>query len=211
MNRGLRGVPIQVRLTLKGQLQQVFNLDAASAVFMKNRDEAVKEIAAGIQNVAERRAFLEAAPKVVAFQSLVQTLAHELSVWLGLSGLALDTAKPINVKSIVPHPIDVGRISSDVEMSIKELSLERKELIVESRQSYDPNGFAGMIRLILQQSGVPYRGEGKVPDVEMVDAYEYVIDTDRAWPKRAVRIRTTIIAPLLKRVDTISVVVKSVE
>jgi hypothetical protein len=209
MNRGLKGVPIQVRLTPSGQLQQVYGLDAASAVFMKNRDEAVSEIADGIQNATERKAFLDSASKVVSFQNLVRTLAQELGVWLGLSGLALDTAKPVKMKSVVPHPIDVGRIAAELEVSVKDLSIERKELAVESRQSYDSNGFAGMIRLILQQSGVPYRGEGKIPDVDMVDSYEYLIDTDRALPKRAVRIRTTVIAPLLKRVDTISVVVKS--
>jgi hypothetical protein len=160
-----------------------------------------------IEKPADKKMFLDQAPKALHMNAAIQPVLETIKVWTTFNGSAFDTEKPMKTKSIVPHPVNVGKISCEMDLQFK-MSVEQKELTISGTQVFDPNGFAGLTRAILQQSGLSYRPQGKTPDVQMTDSYDFVFNTDNAVAKKASRTRTTVIDPLLKRVDRTTITIK---
>jgi len=209
--RLMNGFPLTFRFTARGELRELMHVDQINTRFQKVVPEVIASVAAEITNAAERKTFQETAPKSVNLNAALQPVFGDVTLWAAFNGFSFDTGKPIKSRAVGQHPIDVGKISSDLEMAIK-VSAEQKQMVLTGRQAYDPNGFAGMLRSLLLQSQISFRPQGgKIPEINMSDEFEYVFDTDRALAKRASRKRNIVVDPLLKRADTLTVAVKSVE
>lgn len=206
----MNGIPITFRMSERGELRQLLNLEETNGRFQKGIPEVTNAVAAQVENAAERKKFQEVAPKSLNLGAGMQPIIADITLWTTFNGFTFDTDKPVKSRAVGPHPIDVGKIASDLEIAVK-VSAAHKEMSLAGRQAYDTNGFAGLLRPLLLQSQLSFRPDGKIPEVNMIDVFEYTFDTDRAWAKRASRTRSISIDPLLKRADTLTIVVKSVE
>ncbi|HUQ92511.1 MAG TPA: hypothetical protein VM120_12605 [Bryobacteraceae bacterium] len=204
----LREIHLEIELNSLGQLRSLRNhLDVLARVTRRREEFSQPEAAPAAGG--KRKAPAVQAAKMLAPETLIVNHMNAAGLFFVLSGLSLDSEKPIQGKMVTGHPINVGRISSDTNLAIQKIDSEKKEALIHLRQEFDPNGFAGLTRQILAQSGVAVTAGQSMPDVNLTDVADYALDLAHGWVRRLKHERTIAVGTVLRRLDRIEIEVKN--
>ena len=136
--------------------------------------------------------------------ALAAGATREAQLLFALSGVEVETGKPIEREGETRGPFGAGTIPARTSIRVTRVDAGKHEAVIAHRQDFDvealPDVFTGL------GAGPSADGKG-MPKLEMFDEAEYVVDTRRNSVKSVRHVRTTQAGAGSKRLETTEIIV----
>jgi hypothetical protein len=202
----LSGLRMELKLSSDGEYLGLRNAAEVRTAVAKAAEVVVRHSAAAVP-ASYREQFIRTLSKMMPPERLINSAAKDVSIYFGLSGVELESGKPVRTQLETPNPLGGGdKLRSDVEIALR--SIDPGEARLSYSQRYDSHALAGMMSSFVRQLPRKPLARSELPKIELVDQADYTLDLNTGWMKRVHHTRTTTAGDVLRRTDTTDITLK---